>query len=543
MELKITPGLIQRLHDLEPRLQAICQISGIPGCSIGVMHEGQVVWKANLGHRNVELSLKTQSDTVYNIDSITKSMTAAAFGLLVADGKVKWETPVRDIIPEFASLGDELDKQITPLDLLSMRSGNTMLDSMSWQGNNYIFFKKSETIALWNATPRQGSFRNSFLYNNWCYAVVGVIIEKLSGQSLHDFLRERIFEPLHLKNTRMTDFTPDEKRTLCYAILDDRSPVAIPEPAIGTGTFMEGASGLLSTVDDMFVLYGAYMAAIKDQTSRRTNSTHGNPFKECTTLTSGHNFLGNSISLREQTYACALVRCQLPGPLGMLSMNMKLMNIPPKNVMPNAAEGASSRLCFYHQGLMPGSSANVAFLPETDTIVAVLANACPLGDGADWMSQMIMEVIFEAPVRHDYESFARETAAKVLDHLPSLKRTQEANRLVGTTPSFPLEEYAGKYHHTQTRFWVEIAVVKECLSICFMGVKMETYELRHYQDDTFTWIISFNEAARRGRFVHYYDAVHYLIRFADDGQGIRRLYWHCTRDTGETPYLFLKSQV
>ncbi|RDL33001.1 Uncharacterized protein BP5553_08440 [Venustampulla echinocandica] len=543
MELKNMDELIQRLKNLEPRLQELSRISGIPGCSIGVMHEGQAIWKANIGYRNVELSLKTQSDTVYNLDSITKGMTAAAFGLLVAEGKVEWTTPLKDIIPEFASLGDELDKQLTPLDLLSMRSGNTMLDSMSWQGNNYIFFKKSETIALWNATPRQGSFRSSFLYNNWGYAVIGVVIEKLSGQGLHDFLRERFFEPLQLKNTRMTDFKADENRTLCYAILDDRSPVVVPDPAIGVGTFMEGASGLLSTIDDVFVLYRAYMEAIKDQTERGTNSTDGNPFKECTTLISGHNFLGNSTSLREQAYGCAWVRCQLPGPLGMLSMNMKLMEVEPHNVMPNATEGSPSRLCLYHQGLMPGSSANVALLPETDTIVAVLVNACPLGDGADWISQAIMEVIYDAPIRHDYEAFAREAAAKVLDHLPSLKRIQEKHQLMGTKPSLPLSSYAGKYQHDKTSFWIEIAVVKECLSICFMGVEMETYELRHYQDDTFTWMISFNEAARRGRFVHYYDAAHYLIKFEGDDQGVLKLHWHCTRDTGETPYLFLKTHV
>ena len=319
----------------------------------------------------------------------------------------------------------------------------------------------------------------------------------------------------------MTDFKADKNRTLCYAILEDKSPVVIPGPAIGASTFMEGASGLLSTIDDVMVLYSAYMAVIKDQTERGTNSTMGNPFKECTTLISGHDFLGNSTSLREQAYGCAWVRSQLPGPLGMLSMHMKLMQVEPKNVMPNATEGSPSRLCLYHQGLMPGSSANVAFLPETDTIVAVLVNACPLGDGADWISQTIMEVIYDSPIRHDYKSLAREATAKFLDHLPLLKCIEEENRVPGTKPSFPLEEYAGKYHNDITTFWIEIAVVGDCLSICFMGVEMETHELRHYQDDTFTWMRSFNEAAQRGSFVHYYDAVHYLIRFAKDDQGIR----------------------
>ncbi|EXJ85020.1 hypothetical protein A1O3_05695 [Capronia epimyces CBS 606.96] len=537
MQLRNMEEVAQRLEHLKARLIKVCEISGIPGCSIGVIHHGETVWKANLGYRDVERQLSPQSDTMFNLDSCTKAITAAGLGCLVADGKVQWTTPVRDILPEFGALGDIIDSLITPLDLLSMRSGHTMLDSLSWQGNNHIFFDKADTVTLWNATPRLGSFRSSYIYNNWGYAIIGIVIETLSGKKLHDFLKEKFFDPLHLSRTKMTDFTPDDNSSLCYAVLDDMTPVTIPAPAIGNNVFMEGASGLLSTIDDLMVLYSSFVTAINDQLARQSNSTKDNPFKECGTLIKGHSFLENSMVLREQSYGCGWIRCELPGPLGMISMNPTLVS------MPEAAKGSPSHLCIYHQGLMPGSSANVALLPETETVVAVLANSSPLGDGADWLSQMILEEVLESPVRHNYEDLARQAASKVFDHIPSMHRTQESSRKLGTKPSLGLKDYAGRYLHNTTGFWIEIKAQGEALSIAFMGLGIETYELRHYEHDTFSWLMSYNDAARRGRFVHYYNSEHFLIRFEGVDRGIDRFYWHASRDTGPEPYLFLKAQV
>ncbi|KAF2108642.1 beta-lactamase/transpeptidase-like protein [Lophiotrema nucula] len=126
---------------------------------------------------------------MFNLNSVTKVMTAAGLACLVADGKLEWTTPIRDILPDFGNSWDPLKPLLTPLDLLSVRTGRSMLDSMSWQGNNYVFFKKSETVDLWNAIPRLTGFRTSFLYNNWGYAIIGIIVETLSGQKIHDFLR------------------------------------------------------------------------------------------------------------------------------------------------------------------------------------------------------------------------------------------------------------------------------------------------------------------------------------------------------------------
>lgn len=107
--------------------------------------------------------------------------------------------------------------------------------------------------------------------------------------------------------------------------------------------------------------------------------------------------------------------------------------------MPTVLEGGPSHLCLYHMGMMVGFTSNIALVPETETVVAILANATPLGDGVDWMSQMILEAIHEPPVKHNYEQLAEEVAVKVLGHIPSLGRQLDEKRLPGTHPSFPLK--------------------------------------------------------------------------------------------------------
>lgn len=528
-----TTGLMpvsERLQELEPRIRRILEITGIPGCSIGVIHNGVQIWKFNTGFRDVENKLPPQSDTVFNLNSLTKSITAAAFACLVHDGKIFWDTPVKSVIPEFADGCDELDQSITPIDLLSMRTGHHSLNCMTWQGSNIVLPDRRDTIEFWNATPRIGAFRSYFSYNNWGYGITALLIEKLSQQPVDQFLKERIFDPLNLKRTKMEDGVPFDNSAVSYAMQDDRSPVRVPDPTIGVGIFTQGGSGVLSTIDDMLVLYHNYLLAINDQFQTKAKSTASNPFVECTTLVARHNNLaGVHHILREQSYGCGWIRCQFPGPLGMIGMNADYMDVP------NVLEGGPSHLCLYHMGMMVGSTSNIALIPETETVVAILANASPLGDGADWISQMIMEALFHPPTKNDYEKLAEEMALKVLDHIPSMGRKLEEKRVSGTKPSFSYKAYTGTFKHDKTPFKFDICTGKETgsLTLTFNGHTAETYPLEHYHYDTFSWWVPFNDASRRGRFLMYYIPETFLINF----ERTDRFTW-ISGDIGEEPYVF-----
>ncbi|KAI1311109.1 beta-lactamase/transpeptidase-like protein [Xylaria venustula] len=202
---------------------------------------GETVWKFNLRFRDVENGLPPQSDTVFNLNSLSKSITAAAFACLVHDGKIAWDTPIKHVFPEFAEGSDEIDQSITPIDLLSMRTGHHSLNCMAWQGNNIVLPHREDTIQYWNTSPRIGPFRSSFTYNNWGYGIICLVIEKLSGQPLNVFMKERIFDPLNLSRTKTEDGIPFKNSAVPYAMLDDRSPTRVPGPTIGQGILQKNA--------------------------------------------------------------------------------------------------------------------------------------------------------------------------------------------------------------------------------------------------------------------------------------------------------------
>jgi CubicO group peptidase (beta-lactamase class C family) len=146
-------GSQETLQSLEPQIQNLLEITGIPGCSIGVLHQG-VEWKFSHGFANVEEKITVKSDTAFNLNSLTKSITAAAFACLVHDGKISWHTPIKAVLPDFAEACDTFDQSMNAVDLLSMRSGHHAFNCLTWQGNNIILPHKSDTIKYWNATPR-----------------------------------------------------------------------------------------------------------------------------------------------------------------------------------------------------------------------------------------------------------------------------------------------------------------------------------------------------------------------------------------------------
>ena len=132
------------------------------------------------------------------------------------------------------------------------------------------------------------------------------MIEKLTSRKLSQVLKDRIFDPLKLKNTKMYDSVHKENWAASYGALCDRTHVQIPEGSVGDGVFTEGASGIVSTIDDILCLYSAYLAALNDQFASSSNTTPTNPFMQCRTIFKGHTFLspGTNELLLEQSYAC-----------------------------------------------------------------------------------------------------------------------------------------------------------------------------------------------------------------------------------------------
>lgn len=248
----------------------------LPGLDVLVARDGEAVYRHTSGRARQD-GTPMSADTIFRIASMTKPLTSVAFMMLVEEGKVALDDPVTRVIPEFAALGvyaggggdvDFLPPRPAPVmrmvDLLTHQSGLTYgiqnrtnvdaayrkarLDGHASLPGNDHFIEQLARLPL-EFAPGDG----------WNYSVgtdvLGVVVARLAGMSLGEFLRTRILEPLGMVDT---DFhCPDDKAHRladAWAYRAGQAPQLF-DPAETSGTrrvprFESGGGGLLSTTAD-----------------------------------------------------------------------------------------------------------------------------------------------------------------------------------------------------------------------------------------------------------------------------------------------------
>ena len=169
-----------------------------PGIAVAVVQNSTVASKG-FGLANVEPPINVTADTLFDIASSSKSLTAASVGLFVVDDTshplFQWDTPISFLLPEdFVMSGDGYTDQVTVEDILSHRSGFPRHD-FSFMGirAEHPDTPQSVTRNLRNL-PNAAPLRTKLLYSNVMYIVASWLVEKISGMTFANFLRENIFE-------------------------------------------------------------------------------------------------------------------------------------------------------------------------------------------------------------------------------------------------------------------------------------------------------------------------------------------------------------
>jgi CubicO group peptidase (beta-lactamase class C family) len=161
-----------------------------------VVKDDQVVHMKGYGVSSIATGKKTDENTLFAIASNSKAFTSAALGILVDEGKLKWDTKVIDIIPEFRLYNAYVTEDFNIKDLLSHRSGMGLGagDLMLWPDSSS--FTKEEIIHNLRYLKQTSSFRTKYDYDNLLYLVAGEVVDRVSGQSWEEFIEERIMKPL-----------------------------------------------------------------------------------------------------------------------------------------------------------------------------------------------------------------------------------------------------------------------------------------------------------------------------------------------------------
>ncbi|KAI0874086.1 putative D-aminoacylase [Hypoxylon argillaceum] len=225
--------IISRLEATSSAIESVRLISGNAGLSLGVMHHGKAIYRANYGYRDVASRLPPTSDTVFPIPSMTKAMVASAFAALVDDGQLSWETKLSDLVPEYRQMSDHIKclKLVTKanlIDLLANRLGLTAGNNFWSQKQQQVLVDKTETANILRPLQPLAPFRSKFIDNY----------------------------------------------TKCYMALSDTTPSEIPLTAAGA---------CKSTVNDLMILYKAWMEA-----EAGGSGTTDTPFKRVTDTWTPH---------------------------------------------------------------------------------------------------------------------------------------------------------------------------------------------------------------------------------------------------------------
>ena len=216
-------------------------------------------------------------------------------------------------------------------------------------------------------------------------------------------------------------------------------------------------------------------------------------------------------SFRERSYAMGWIRTQLPGTVGVMGDNIRLM---PLEELPTIGVGAPSRLACYHQGATVGYFPAIYIFPETESAVIVLINSIALGDSADWIAQALIEALFDHPDPIDWHKNAVHTRDLLLRQYTAMANEVETSR-EDSGPQRNLQDYAGDYYGGGGTFFIQIAVkptAANTLTLSFQGLPSQVYDLHHYRGDTFEWLLSEDETAKCGR-CHNFSPPYFILPF------------------------------
>ena len=190
----------------------------VPGLALAVVRDGKVIQMTGYGFRDLEKKLPVTPRTLFAIGSITKSFTVTGLGMLVEEGKLKWDEPVRTYLPDFRLKDPVATEQMTAMDLVTHRSGLPGHDGV-WFGSP---LSRPELFARLRRLESSHPFRSTWQYNNLMYMAAGHLAERIAGRSWEDFTRDRILGPLEMKRHQLLRRRFAARRRLCPPVPGNR---------------------------------------------------------------------------------------------------------------------------------------------------------------------------------------------------------------------------------------------------------------------------------------------------------------------------------
>lgn len=265
------------MSQFELEAQELINKYQIPGTAVGIAENGELKYSRGFGYRNIAQGEPVTMDTVYGTASVTKSFVCMGIMQLQEEGKLSVHDPVVNYLPTFKIKNQSTD-QMTIHHLMTHTTGLPPLPTLFYAGkrskDNDPSIEDYPGLRMKVGDDRGpidtydellefiseldiellGEPGKEFSYSNDSYAMLGAIIEKVSGKTFDVYMNDHIFEPAGMKDTSilLEDLDKHEKVTMLYSIRrTGNNEVVYEAPVWWDSPSMRGAGAIKSTIVDM----------------------------------------------------------------------------------------------------------------------------------------------------------------------------------------------------------------------------------------------------------------------------------------------------
>lgn len=421
----------------------------IPGIAVGIIKDGKVISSKGYGMLEAGKTDPVTGESLFAIASNTKAFISASIGILVDEGKLNWDDPVRKHLPYFALYDAYASEHTTVRDLLCHRVGlGTYSGDVIWYKSDY---PAEEVVKRARFVPKAYEYRAGYGYTNLMFITAGEVIKAVSGKSWDVFVRERIFQPLEMNRTQTS-----------VTRLESLGNVASPHKPKGWSNNpipyakwdnMGAAGGIISSTDDML----KWIQLQLNQGKQGSKTIFSENVQE-TFWTPHNNYFVNKSA--KETFRNRHVSGYALG---------------------WSYYDYGGRMVMRHGGGYDGMYSQVAMVPEEELGIVILTNS--MRGISSPLAYYILDK-FLGQEEKDWSKIGLEWEKRSMKSWADRENGQKGKRKMGTSPSFELSAYAGTFVDNMYGKLV-IKQEGEKLTLVIPHAPSLSATLEHWHDDTF----------------------------------------------------------
>lgn len=418
----------------------------LPGVAIAIVKNDRVVFVSGYGTKEVGGAAPVTGDTLFQIASTSKAFTSTALAMLAAEKKLSWDDPVRKHVDYFRLADLCADSQVTIRDIVSHRTGLSRHDEL-WDNSPYT---REDVVKRIGHVELSKPFRSAYQYQNIMFIAAGEVVSKASGMPWDEFMKTRIFRPLSMSRTVISDADWNASDHAIGYRYDWKTGRVSPQRPIDTTTI--GAGG-----------------AIKSSASDMANWLR---FQ----LSNG---AFNTVQLTDPTM---IEETRTPNTVIRMEGLTREANTE-TNVMSYAmgwtVQDYRGELLVSHGGALNGFRTHVDLLPKRNAGFVIMTN---VGRGLALVSMRnaLADLLSGKPGR-DWNAYYLMVDRRSDEKGEAEKEARNAKRVPDTKPSRALENYVGDYE-SPGYGTARITLVDGHLVLQWSGM---TIPLTHFHYDVF----------------------------------------------------------